>query len=107
MHSRRPQIFVDILRGHAVARGGNPAITFLGDDGPGGTWAFGELDARARAMAASLLDLPQPGQRALLLCPQGFEFVAAILGCFYPGVVAAPAYPPANARHWSRLARIL
>ncbi|MGJ4952831.1 AMP-binding protein [Bradyrhizobium sp. HKCCYLS20291] len=107
MHSRRPQIFVDILRGHAVAHTKSPAITFLGDDGDEQTWSYGELDARARAMAAALLDVTQSGQRALLLCPQGLEFVAAILGCFYAGVVAVPAYPPANARHWPRLARIL
>ncbi|MGJ5178592.1 AMP-binding protein [Bradyrhizobium oligotrophicum] len=107
MHSRRPQIFVDILRGHATAQSENPAVTFLGDDGSEETWSYGELDARARAMAASLLDLTEPGQRALLLCPQGLDFVAAILACFYSGVVAVPAYPPANARHWPRLARIL
>jgi acyl-CoA synthetase (AMP-forming)/AMP-acid ligase II/alkylation response protein AidB-like acyl-CoA dehydrogenase/acyl carrier protein len=107
MHSRRPQILVDILRRHAVTQRENPAVTFLGDDGSEETWSYGELDARARAMAVSLLELTEPGERALLLCPQGLEFVAAILGCFYSGVVAVPAYPPANARHWPRIARIL
>ena len=107
MHSRGPQIFVDILRRHVEARGENPAVTFLGDDGNEETWSYNELDARARAMAASLLDLTEPGHRALLLCPQGLDFVVAILACFYSGVVAVPAYPPANARHWPRLERIL
>lgn len=58
-------------------------------------------------MAANLLDLTEPGHRALILCPQGGHFVVAILGCFYSGLVAVPAYPPANARHWPRLERML
>jgi acyl-CoA synthetase (AMP-forming)/AMP-acid ligase II/alkylation response protein AidB-like acyl-CoA dehydrogenase/acyl carrier protein len=105
--SFRPRIFVDILRRHAVTQADDPALTFIGDGGTEETWSYAELDARARAMAVSLLDLTKPGERALLVCPQGLEFIASLIGCLYSGVVAVPTYPPANARHVPRIARIL
>jgi acyl-CoA synthetase (AMP-forming)/AMP-acid ligase II/alkylation response protein AidB-like acyl-CoA dehydrogenase len=105
--SSHPHVFVDMLRRHAVIRSQHPAVTFLGSGGVEETWSYADLDARARAMAVGLLELTEPGERALLLCPQGLDFVAAILGCFYSGVVAVPAYPPANARHLPRIARIM
>jgi acyl-CoA synthetase (AMP-forming)/AMP-acid ligase II/alkylation response protein AidB-like acyl-CoA dehydrogenase/acyl carrier protein len=107
MPSSHLQVFVDILRRHAVIRSKHPAVTFLGVGGSEETWSYADLDARARAMAVRLLELTEPGERALLLCPQGLDFVAAMLGCFYSGVVAVPAYPPANARHLPRIARIM
>ncbi|WP_434383093.1 aminotransferase class III-fold pyridoxal phosphate-dependent enzyme [Melittangium boletus] len=55
---------------------------------------YAELDARARAIAASLLGHCVPGDRALLLYPPGLEFIAAFFGCLYAGVIAVPAYPP-------------
>ena len=82
MPSGSPQVLVDVLRGQAASRSGNKAITFLGDGGTEETWSYAELDARARAMAVRLRGLTAPGERALLLCPQGLDFVAAIVGCF-------------------------
>src|SRR5579871_1937279 len=107
MPPTHPEAFADILRRHAATRSERPAVTFLGAGGAAQTWSYADLDARARAMAACLLERTEPGERALLLCPQGLDFVAAILGCFYSGVVAVPAYPPANNRHIPRIARIL
>ena len=54
----------------------------------------GELDRRARALAARLQARGLAGRRALLLYPPGLEFIAAFFGCLYAGVVAVPAYPP-------------
>jgi acyl-CoA synthetase (AMP-forming)/AMP-acid ligase II/alkylation response protein AidB-like acyl-CoA dehydrogenase/acyl carrier protein len=105
--SFHPGVLIDILRRHAVIQGNDPAVTFIDDVGAEETWSYAELDARARAMAVGLLQRTRPGERALLLCPQGLEFVAAIVGCFYAGVVAVPTYPPGNARHLPRIARIL
>ncbi|HVT15951.1 MAG TPA: non-ribosomal peptide synthase/polyketide synthase [Thermoanaerobaculia bacterium] len=56
------------------------------------TW--GELDGRARAIAAALAEAVPPGERALLLFPPGLDFVAAFFGCLYSGAVAVPVYPP-------------
>jgi acyl-CoA synthetase (AMP-forming)/AMP-acid ligase II/acyl carrier protein len=55
--------------------------------------SFAQLERRAVAVASSLRGA-EPGDRALLLCPPGFDYVAALFGCFYAGLVAVPAYPP-------------
>jgi amino acid adenylation domain-containing protein/thioester reductase-like protein len=65
---------------------------------------YGELDRRARAIAALLQrtfpetlnfrESKQHSLRALLLFPPGLDFISAFFGCLYAGVVAVPAYPP-------------
>jgi acyl-CoA synthetase (AMP-forming)/AMP-acid ligase II len=55
---------------------------------------YGDLERRARAIAAQLQALTSPGDRALLLYPAGLDYVAAFLGCLYANVLAVPAYPP-------------
>ncbi|MBB4765018.1 type I polyketide synthase [Actinoplanes digitatis] len=52
------------------------------------------LDRRARAIAVALRERAAVGDRALILCPPGLDYVAAFFGCLYAGVVAVPAYPP-------------
>ncbi len=99
-----------LLRARAAERPGRATFTFLVDgswDGPRQTLAPGELDRRARATAALLLERCRPGDRAVLLHPPGLEFLSALFGCFYAGVTAVPAYPPANRRHVPRLRGIL
>jgi amino acid adenylation domain-containing protein/non-ribosomal peptide synthase protein (TIGR01720 family) len=60
---------------------------------------YGELERRARAVAAALQSMRAEGERALLLYPPGLDYVAAFFGCLYAGVIAVPAYPPhANRR---------
>src|SRR5436309_1520279 len=68
---------------------------------------FGEIDERARAIATALAERCAPGDRALLLCPPGLDFVAAFFGCLYAGVVAVPAYPPRSPRALPRLSGML
>ena len=60
------------------------------------TW--GELDRRARAIAAELQRVAEPGARVLLLYPPGIEYITAFYGCLAAGAVAVPAYPPDPAR---------
>lgn len=67
---------------------------------------YSDLDARARSIAAELIDRGMQGERALLLFPPGLEFVAALFGCFYAGVVAVPAYPPRRNRNMKRIQAI-
>src|SRR5262249_21939909 len=70
-------------------------------------YSYGELDARARAIAAALKEKAQPGERALLLYPPGAEFLCAFFGCLYAGVVAVPTYPPRRNRPDVRLRGIV
>ncbi len=67
--------------------------TFLVDgEEEGERLSYGEHDLRARALAARLQFLGiRPGERALLVFPPGLDFVTALFGCFYAGVVAVPA----------------
>ena len=34
-----------------------------------------------------------PGERVILACPSGPEYLVAFIGCLYAGMVAVPAYP--------------
>src|SRR5262249_33981649 len=68
---------------------------------------YADLDRDARAIAARLLASCRSGDRALLVYPPGLEFVSALFGCFYAGVVAVPAYPPRHDTHVPRVAAIM
>ncbi|MDA0167610.1 fatty acyl-AMP ligase [Solirubrobacter taibaiensis] len=85
----------EVIRDRARLAPGAPAFTYLPDgERVAATLSFGELDAEVRALAATLLERAQPGDRALLLYPHGLDFVRAFLACLYTGIVAVPAYPP-------------
>ncbi|HEX8149510.1 MAG TPA: amino acid adenylation domain-containing protein [Pyrinomonadaceae bacterium] len=98
---------VDLLQERAGERPDRPAYTYLADDGgEESRLTYAALDARARAIAATLQGRVGRGERALLLYPQGLEFVAAFFGCLYAGVVAVPCYPPHPARPERTLPRL-
>src|SRR4029453_1316966 len=67
---------------------------------------YGELDRRARIIAARLQLELKPGDRALLVYPAGLEFISAFFGCMYAGVIAVPATYPKPKRPLPRLQRI-
>lgn len=86
----------EILRRRASDQPARTAYVYLGDGEREETRVnYAELDLRARAVGAGL---NARGERALLLYPPGLDFVAALFGCLYSGVVAVPAYPPHPAR---------
>ncbi|WP_431825893.1 beta-ketoacyl synthase N-terminal-like domain-containing protein [Burkholderia sp. F1] len=68
---------------------------------------FGDLDKRARGIAARLQGMAQPGDRVLLVYPPGLEFISAWAGCLYAGLVGVPAYPPRRNRPADRLKAIV
>ena len=55
---------------------------------------FGDLERRARGIAARLQDLGPAGERALLLAPPGLEYLTSFFGCLLAGVIPVPLYPP-------------
>ncbi len=65
------------------------------------------FDEQARRVAAHLQSRGLKGERLLLLFPQGIEYLIALFGCFYAGVIAVPAYPPRNNRNLLRLKAIM
>ncbi|MET0395204.1 MAG: AMP-binding protein, partial [Longimicrobiaceae bacterium] len=99
---------VELLRLRADADPDRVAYTFLlNGEVEEGHVTYGELDLRARAVAARLQALGARGERALLLYPPGLEYIAALFGCFYAGVTAVPAYPPRPNRADPRLRSIV
>jgi len=100
---------VDILRYRTLHQPNKIAYTFLvdGETEEEVHLTYEALDARARAIAAQLQSLGARGERALLLYPQGLEFIAAFFGCLYAGVVAVPAYPPRANQSVLRLSAIV
>lgn len=53
---------------------------------------YADLDSQARAIAAHLLAHARPGDRVMLLFPNGAEFISAFIGCLYAGMIAVPVY---------------
>ena len=100
---------VDLLRRRALEAPERALFAFLpdGDDGAGVSLTRGELDCRARALAARLQELGLAQGRALLLYPPGLEFITAFFGCLYAGVLAVPAYLPRLNRPMTRLQSIV
>ncbi|HSF39289.1 MAG TPA: amino acid adenylation domain-containing protein, partial [Thermoanaerobaculia bacterium] len=98
---------VDVLREKALRAPEDWAYTFLPEgEAEGARLTWGELDGRARAIAAVLQERGLGGERILLLFPPGLDFVAAFFGCLYAGAVAVPCYPPRSERNLSRLLSI-
>ncbi|MDY7092284.1 MAG: amino acid adenylation domain-containing protein, partial [Acidobacteriota bacterium] len=67
---------------------------------------YASLRNQARALAARLLTVAEPGDRALLLFPPGLDFIVSFVACLYAGVVAVPAYPPGSRRTLPRVRSI-
>ena len=86
-----------ILENRARDQGDRPAYVFLSYGETGVVeerLTYAELDARARAIGASLQAAGAGGERVALLLPPGPDFIASFFGCLYAGAVAVPALPP-------------
>ncbi len=98
---------VELLQNQASERPENTAYVYLAD-GETATerLTFGELDRRARCVAASLQREGGSGERVLLLYPAGIDFIVAFMGCLYAGAVAVMTYPPRSNHHLDRLYKV-
>ena len=99
---------IDLARRRAAGFSDRSAYIFL-TDGESETCelTYGELDRKARVIAAWLQSFGVQGERAILLYPPGLDYIAAFFGCVYAGVVAVPAYPPQRKRALGRLQAVL
>ncbi|HKX32076.1 MAG TPA: amino acid adenylation domain-containing protein, partial [Blastocatellia bacterium] len=94
---------VETLRWRASRQSEKVAYTFLVDgEDRELQMTYGQLDRRARSIAALLNRHQASGQPVLLLYPSGLEYLAAFFGCLYAGAIAVPAYPPAATRSGGR-----
>ncbi|MFZ0718964.1 SDR family NAD(P)-dependent oxidoreductase [Mycobacterium sp.] len=104
------QTFLDLVRRRAETYRDKVAFDYCRYS-PGGEehsqLTFGELDSRARAIASLLQQMGATGERALVLCPSGLDFIVAFFGCIYAGTVPVPVHPPARTRVVGRVASIV
>jgi 8-amino-7-oxononanoate synthase len=79
------------LQRQAEERRNQIAFIFLRDgETEDASITYGELDRRARAVAARLQAMGLAGAKALLAYPPGLDFIAGLFGCLYAGCVAVP-----------------
>ncbi|WP_308211837.1 fatty acyl-AMP ligase [Actinoallomurus soli] len=86
-----------------------PALTFVDYAAdPAGerqelTW--GQMHRRARAIAARLREVAEPGERVALLMPQSLEYLTTMIGAMYARLIAVPLFSPDLPGHGDRLIR--
>ena len=95
----QPSTLIGLLRHRAQTQFNKHAYTFLVDgEAEEASLTYGQLEMRARVIAARIQKVTARGDRALLLYSAGLEFVTAFFGCLYAGVIAVPTYPPRRNR---------
>jgi amino acid adenylation domain-containing protein len=98
---------VDLLRWRADNEPERTAYIFLSDgETEDAKLSYGELDLRARAIAALLQSFKATGERVLLVYPSGLDYITAFFGCLYAGATAVPVYPPRQNASFHRLQSI-
>ncbi|MFB6277512.1 MAG: AMP-binding protein [Halothece sp.] len=95
---------VSLLLHRAEHQPNELAFTFLQDgETETASFTYGELHQAACRIGAHLQALNLAGERALILHAPGWDYLSALFGCWYAGVVAVPAYPPQNRRNAGRI----
>jgi len=96
------------LQSHVLEKPQSLAYRFLVDGEDNAVdITYAELDRRARRLAGHLQSLGLTDKRALLLHPQGIDYLVAFWACLYARVISIPLYPPSlKARSASRILRI-
>lgn len=95
---------VELLQSRGLKQPSRIAYRFFADgESEESQLTYGDLYARACAIATRLQDSEAEGQRALLLYPAGLDYITAFFGCLLAGVIAVPAFPPRVKRNAARL----
>uniref|UniRef100_UPI003729C8C9 beta-ketoacyl synthase N-terminal-like domain-containing protein n=1 Tax=Yoonia sp. R2-816 TaxID=3342638 RepID=UPI003729C8C9 len=108
---RAPRTLASLLRDRAENDGNRDGFTFYSYRKAGPPveqrLSYAGLQQRAMAIAATVQAGCAAGDRVVILCPPGLDYIASFFGCQLAGVVAVPAYPPGNTKHMGRLMSIL
>ena len=73
-------------------------------DGSAESLTWSELRDRVAVVAEALAKLGAPGERAVVLAPQGLEYVVGFLGAIRAGFIAVPLSVPQPGQHDERVA---
>ena len=99
---------VALLRWRAEQTPSRIGYTFLADgEHDARDRTYGDLDRRARSVAAWLAIHGSPGDRALMMFEEGLEYLDALFGCMYASVLAVPVHPPDPRRLARTLPRLM
>jgi acyl-CoA synthetase (AMP-forming)/AMP-acid ligase II/acyl carrier protein len=91
--------FADVLVQRALTDAERTAGIFLRDgEVEEATLTYGQLHRRVQAAAERLAARIRPGERAILLYPQGLDFIVAFFACLYTGVIPVPVSVPTPRR---------
>jgi acyl-CoA synthetase (AMP-forming)/AMP-acid ligase II len=90
----RPTTLRDLLSDRLRRRPDDLAYAFLVGNELQREWTYSDLCREVAKVGAYLGDVAAGGKRALLVYPQGLEFVAAFLACLCRNVVAVPVPAP-------------
>jgi acyl-CoA synthetase (AMP-forming)/AMP-acid ligase II len=86
---------VDLLAQRAAEEPNDRAYVMLSDRGAEeAAITYAELHRSAGALAAKLMTITQPGDRAILMFPTSLEFMIGFLGCLMARVIAVPMMVP-------------
>jgi acyl-CoA synthetase (AMP-forming)/AMP-acid ligase II len=101
-------LLLDILHARAHHDKDRRVYTFLSDgETEAASLTYGELEHKALSISHYLSEVSRAGDRALLLYQPGVDFIIALFGCLYAGIVAVPAYPPRSNKLDARIDAII
>jgi len=99
---------VELLESRAQAQpAARPYLWLTDGEHEGPALSYADLDQKARRIAAMLQSISNKGETALLLYSPGLQFIEALFGCFYAGIIAVPAYAPGSTRELARVEGML
>jgi fatty acid CoA ligase FadD28 len=101
----------DVLRERASLQPNDTAFTFLDYEqdweGVAESLSWAQLDRRVGNLALKLQECASIGERAVILAPQGLDYIVAFLGALKAGLIAVPLSVPAVAVHDERVTAVL
>jgi fatty acid CoA ligase FadD28 len=100
-----------LLRERASLQPNDAALTFIDYErdwaGVAETVTWRQLYRRAERVAQELTHCASPGDRAVILAPQGFDYVAGFLGALQAGLIGVPLSVPQVGAHDERVSSVL
>jgi acyl-CoA synthetase (AMP-forming)/AMP-acid ligase II len=70
-------------------------------------WSYATLIGHAKRLAAALQQRDLQGERVLILCAVGEDYVSAFFACLLAGAVAVPCTPLRGTRHRGKIVEIV
>ncbi|MGW0158711.1 AMP-binding protein [Mycobacterium sp. NPDC003323] len=102
---------IGVLRERASLQPEDIAYTFMDYDhewdGVSTTLTWAQLNRRVRHLAVEMRALGQIGDRAVILAPQGLEYVIGFLASLEAGIIAVPLSVPMVGQHDERVSAVI